>query len=269
VKTFLFSIDFEEFYATERQDTFRRTPLPVLADRLLEFLRAAGMRCTFFIVGEIALRFPDAIRAIAAAGHELACHTHTHLPLDQHTPASLRDDLLRNLDAIRAHSPNPVIGFRAPILSLTQRTSWAHELLAGLGFKYSSSVLPARNPLYGWPEFGPAPRAVNGITEVPITLASFGPLRIPIGAGTYFRCLPMPFIRSAFETCASRDTPIAGYFHPYDIDTAQERVMSRGVNGSRFMNSLLYFNRSRTLERLESILAAGFKIIPYRDIHGH
>lgn len=269
MKTFLFSIDFEEFYAAERQDTFRRTPLPLLADRLLDFLRAAGMRCTFFIVGEIALRFPDAIRSIAAAGHELACHTHTHRPLDEHTPASLRDDLLRNLDAIRPFAAAPVIGFRAPVLSLTARAAWAHEVLAGLGFKYSSSVLPATNPLYGWPGFGPAPRLVNGITEVPVTLASFGPLRLPIGAGTYFRCLPMPCIRSAFEAAARRDAPIVGYFHPYDIDTAQERVMSRGVNGSRFMNSLLYLNRSRTLERLESLLRAGFKIIPYSDIHGH
>ena len=64
---------------------------------------------------------------------------------------------------------------------------------------------------------------------------------------------------------AGRGEPVVGYFHPYDIDTAQERVMSRGVNGSRWMNALLYRNRARTLERLESLLACGFKIIPYSD----
>ena len=265
MKTFLFSVDFEEFYAAERQESFRRTPLPELTERLLEFLRRAGMRCTFFVVGEIAARFPEAVRAIAAEGHELGCHTHDHRPLDEHTPASLREDLLRNLDAVRACASGPITGFRAPILSLTRRTAWAHEVLAQLGFRYSSSVLPARNPLHGWPEFGSAPREVNGIMEIPVTLARIGPLRLPVGAGTYFRCLPPALVRGAFERCAARGNPVVGYFHPYDIDAAQERVMSRGVNGSRLMNALLYMNRSRTLERLESLMADGFKIVPYSD----
>ena len=272
MKTFLFSIDFEEFYAAERQDEFRRTPLPELADRLLGFLQKAGMHCTFFIVGEIARRFPEAIRAIAAQGHELACHTHTHLPLDQHTPDSFREDLLRNIDAISACSDSPITGFRAPILSLTEKTSWAHGVLASVGLKYSSSVLPARNPLYSWPEFGQSPRQVDGIAEIPVTIAPIGPLgslSVPIGAGTYFRCVPMPLVRRAFEHCARHSHPVVGYFHPYDFDTAQERVMSRGVRGSRIMNSLLYVNRSQTLSRLESIIAAGFKIVPYRDFVGH
>jgi polysaccharide deacetylase family protein (PEP-CTERM system associated) len=265
VKTFLFSVDFEEFYAAERQETFRRTPLPQLAETLLEFLRRAGMHCTFFVVGEIAERFPDTIRSLAAEGHELGCHTHTHFPLTEHTPLTLREDLLRNLDAVRACAKGPVTGFRAPILSMTPGTAWAHEVLAGLGFKYSSSVLPARSPLYGWPGFGAQPRVINGVLEAPVTLAQIGPLRAPIAAGTYFRCLPMGLVRRSFVDCGERGEAVVGYFHPYDIDTAQERVMSRGVNGSHLMNALLYVNRARTIERLESILAAGFKIVPYSD----
>jgi len=106
--------------------------------------------------------------------------------------------------------------------------------------------------------------------EAPVTLARVGPLLAPIGAGTYFRCLPMGLVRGAFDRCAGRDTAIVGYFHPYDIDTAQERVMSRGVNGSRLMNALLYVNRGRTIERLESLLARGFKIVPYNEfLAGH
>jgi len=95
-------------------------------------------------------------------------------------------------------------------------------------------------------------------------------LRAPVGAGTYFRCLPMPLVRRAFAKCARRGEPVVGYFHPYDIDSAQERVMSRGVNGSRLMNTLLYVNRSRTLERLESLIAGGFNIMTYSDfLAGH
>lgn len=263
MKTFLFSIDLEEFYA-ERAE-FHRTPLPELTERYLDLLRRRQMKATFFVVGEIAEKFPGAIRAIAGEGHELACHTHTHVPLDQQDAASLRDDLRRNLDALAPFTTAPIQGFRAPILSLGEKQRWAYEVLTSLGFTYSSSVLPARNPLHGWPGFGSAPRRIDGILEIPVTLSRAFGLEVPIGAGTYFRCLPFGTIRRRFTALAESGSAIVGYFHPYDTDTAQERVMSRGVNGSRLLNSLLYFNRGGTLRRLESILDAGFRIVPYRD----
>jgi polysaccharide deacetylase family protein (PEP-CTERM system associated) len=263
VKTFLFSVDLEEFYA-ERTE-FSRTPLPKLVERYLALLRRRQMKATFFVVGEIAKKFPTVLRDIAAEGHELACHTFDHVPLDQQTPDSLRDDLRRNVDALAEFASAPVQGFRAPILSLGERQRWAYDILADLGFKYSSSVLPARNPLHGWPGFGLRPRPIQGVLEVPVTLSPFFGLEVPVGAGTYFRCLPFGSIRRRFAAHAENDTAIVGYFHPYDIDTAQERVMSRGVGGSRLLNALLYFNRAGTLPRLESILDAGFRIMPYRD----
>lgn len=261
MKLFLFSIDLEEFYA-ERTD-FRRTPLPELTERYLEFLRRHKMKSTFFVVGEIAAQHPSLIRAIAAEGHELACHTYGHVPLDQQDAASLRDDLRRNLDALGAASGGSIKGFRAPILSLGEKSRWVYEVLANLGFEYSSSVLPARNPLHGWPGFGHTPRRVDGILEVPVTLSRIFGMEVPIGAGTYFRCLPFGAIRRRFDQLAAEGTAIVGYFHPYDLDAAQERVMSRGVGGSRVLNALLYFNRAQTLARLESILAGGFRIVPY------
>jgi polysaccharide deacetylase family protein (PEP-CTERM system associated) len=263
MQTFLFSIDLEEFYA-ERAE-FRRTPLPELVERYLALLRCRAMKATFFVVGEIAEKFPDVIRSIAAEGHELGCHTFAHVPLNEQDAASLRDDLKRNLDALTGLTSGSIHGFRAPILSLGEKQQWAYEVLAELGFTYSSSVLPARNPLHGWPGFGSAPRRFEGVTEIPVTLSRAFGLEVPIGAGTYFRCLPFGTIQNRFAALAESDTAIVGYFHPYDIDTDQERVMSRGVGGSRLLNALLYFNRSGTLRRLESILDAGFRIMPYRE----
>lgn len=265
-RRFYFSVDLEEF-STRHGSPFHKTPLPELTARYLELLRRHGAHCTFFIVGEIAEKFPGLIRDIAGEGHELACHTHTHLPLSRHDARSLREDLLRNLDAIgRCANGGKIEGFRAPILSLTRETGWAHEVLAGLGFTYSSSVLPAANPLHGWPGFGNAPRRVDGILEIPITLVRIGPLRVPVGAGTYFRCLPFPLVRRAFERLAARGEPVVGYFHPYDIDAAQERVMSAGVRGSRLLNSLLYVNRHRAFARIEALLDRGFIIEPCRNL---
>ncbi len=263
--TFLFSVDLEEFYAVEGAPAFRCTPLPELAEIYLAFLRRHGMKATFFVVGEVARKYPETVRAIAAEGHELGCHTDTHRTLDEHTPASLRDDLSRNLEAVRAAGASALKGFRAPILSLTERTQWAYAVLAELGFEYSSSVLPAPNPLHGWPGFTNKPRRIDGVLELPITLARFGPLEVPIGAGTYFRCLPRFFIRRSFRALARAGAPVLGYFHPYDVDTRQEHVLHRGVGGNRFLNALLYVNRGGTVERLESVAASGFKIMTYAD----
>jgi len=265
MKTFLFSVDLEEFVAADRRQAFRRTPLEKLTETYLEFLRRHAMKATFFVVGEIAEKFPVVIRAIAAEGHELGCHTHIHWTLDRHTPQSLREDLLRNREAVEAASHQPLRGFRAPVLSLAERTRWAYEVLAQTGFTYSSSVLPARNPLHGWQGFGPQIRRVDGILELPITTAPFLGCEMPIAAGTYFRCLPFSMIRRAFHRLSAQGRALVGYFHPYDLDTAQEYVMNEGVRGSRLMNRLLYFNRARTLSRLDAIVADGFRILPCHD----
>lgn len=267
--TFLFSVDLEEFYAADPARVFRCAPLPELAEIYLEFLRRHKMKATFFVVGEVARKFPATLESIRAEGHELGCHTDAHRPLDEYTPASLRDDLARNLEALRGGGAENVKGFRAPVLSLTEKTQWAYEVLAGLGFEYSSSVLPARNPLHGWPGFTNKPRRMAGLLELPVTLARVGVLEVPIGAGTYFRCLPYGLIKRRFDALAAGGIPILGYFHPYDVDVRQERVLHRGVRGNRFLNALLYVNRAGTIERLESLVAAGFNIMTYAEYVSH
>lgn len=53
-------------------------PDPEDTPRLLELLAAHGARATFFVIGEKAARHPALIRAMGAAGHEVANHTQTH-----------------------------------------------------------------------------------------------------------------------------------------------------------------------------------------------
>lgn len=53
-------------------------PDPADTPRILELLAAHGAHATFFVIGEIAARHPELIRAITAEGHEVAHHTQTH-----------------------------------------------------------------------------------------------------------------------------------------------------------------------------------------------
>ncbi len=254
----LFSVDLEEFRPKDPSRPFRRTPLPKLTLRYLELLRDRGIRATFFVVGEVARAHPNLIREIAAAGHEIGAHGDHHIPLDELGPEGFRRDLEENLRALRAAGAPTVLGFRAPISSLTESTAWAYPILRELGFAYSSSVIPAKNPLYGWPSFGPEPRRVEGILEIPITVARFGPLTLPFFSGTYCRVLPLWLIRRAI--CRHPPgRPLVGYFHPYDLDIEQEYVMSAGVHGRSLLNHLLYVGRHRLPPRLALLLALAGK----------
>jgi len=48
--------------------------------RVLSLLEEAGAKGTFFILGAAAAKFPEAARAVAAAGHDVAAHGYNHVP---------------------------------------------------------------------------------------------------------------------------------------------------------------------------------------------
>jgi hypothetical protein len=135
--------------------------------------------------------------------------------------------------------------------------------MKGLGINYSSSVLPAKNPLFGWPEFGSDARRVNGVLEIPMTLTRVGPLRVPVGGGVYFRALPSRVIELVFARAQA--AAITGYFHPYDIDTESERFMHADIHGNRFYHWLMYYNRDSVFAKLDRLVAAGHRIDTYAN----
>jgi polysaccharide deacetylase family protein (PEP-CTERM system associated) len=261
----LFSVDLEEFYPATPGSDARSTALPELVAHYLELLRRHDARCTFFVVGGVASRYPELLRTIAADGHELGCHGAFHRTLDEFTPEGFAADLRANREAVEAAAGGRVAGFRAPLLSLTGDTAWAHEVLAAEGFTYSSSVLPAPNPLYGWAEFGPAPRRTGGILEIPVTLARL-PVAgaLPLFCGTYFRVFPWPAVRRQIPRL-DPSRPLVCYFHPYDIDHRQPLTMHAGVRGSRVMNRLLFLRRRSLLRRLAALLEACPSTATYRE----
>jgi peptidoglycan-N-acetylglucosamine deacetylase len=68
--------------------------------RVLELLAGAGVRATFFLVGEQVERHRSLAAEIAAAGHAIALHGHRHRVLLRVPPAEIRDDLARGTQAI-------------------------------------------------------------------------------------------------------------------------------------------------------------------------
>ncbi len=225
---------------------------PEITDVLLEFLAARSIRGTFFLVGELAVRMPDVVRAIAAGGHEIGLHGWQHRPLAEIGPAGLRADLRRGRDTLEQLAQQPVSGFRAPMFSLVPSTHAALDALVEAGFGYSSSVLPARSMLWGDPT---APcrafRWPNGLYELPCPVATFAGLANPYLGGAYLRVLPHAFVR--YGLARSRpDEVLWLYCHPYDLD-ASEPYRPRpelGRHGTR----LMWLGRGRMLRRIEKVL---------------
>jgi len=252
---FLLSVDLEDVRSRMAGGLRYRDRVAVNVERYLEFFAGYGFVVTFFTVGDIARRAPHLIRRIAEAGHEIACHGSEHIPLDRRSPADFEEDLKRNRGELEEAAGRRVIGYRAPVFSLTQRTLWAYDILARMDYSYSSSVLPARNPLYGWPEFGTrCVRVRDGLWEIPVSLTGTPVLNVPFAGGVYFRSLPFTVIRRCFADCARRDEAVVGYFHPYDIDTEQERFIHPGIHKNRFFNWLMYYNRKGVFGRLSAVM---------------
>ncbi|MCW1822503.1 polysaccharide deacetylase [Mycolicibacterium conceptionense] len=110
--------------------------------RILDLLERHQIPSTFFVPGHTAHRYPEAVRAIVAAGHEIAHHGYLH---EQPTALTLQEEvdaLDRGLEALAEVGVRPV-GYRAPMWDLSWHTP---SLLAERGFLYDSSLMDADTP---------------------------------------------------------------------------------------------------------------------------
>jgi polysaccharide deacetylase family protein (PEP-CTERM system associated) len=262
-RTYLFSVDVEDPRLMVPDGEKFQPRVEPMTGRFLDWLDRHGFSATFFVVGDVARRHPDLVREIVRRGHEIGCHSNKHIPLDKQSPDEFRADVSECIEALANAGANAVIGYRAPTCSLIKQTEWAYDVLGAVGIKYSSSVLPAPNPLYGWPEFGSATRRMpSGVLEIPITLGRVGPMRVPVGGGVYFRALPFAVISRAIARRPADDV-ITGYFHPYDIDEDQERFMHAGIKGNRFYHWLMFLNRGKVFGRLDRLVENGLRVETY------
>ena len=264
--TFLLSIDLEDIRMLIPDGERYAERVPENTGRILDFLAAHDVRCTFFTTGDVARRYPELVKKVAEYGHEIACHSSDHVPIDRHTPESFRDDLKHCVDDLMNAGAERVVGYRAPMGSLTLKTSWAWGVMRDLGFVYSSSVTAAPTPLYGFPEYGKDRLTLqDGLVELPPSLSRLPGLNLPFMGGVYFRVLPFPLVRWLFKRRLAAGEPVVAYLHPYDVDTEQERFMHPELNDNRFYNHLMYMNRSAVFPRLERLLASGARTLPMLD----
>jgi peptidoglycan/xylan/chitin deacetylase (PgdA/CDA1 family) len=117
-----------------------RTGIP----RILRLLDRQGIKATFFVPGYSAERWPDAIRSIRDAGHEIAHHGYLHEGArSAPDPETEERRLLRGLEALDVVAGVRPIGYRAPMWELSYRLP---ALLAKHGFRYDSGLMDSDHP---------------------------------------------------------------------------------------------------------------------------
>ncbi|MEM8696156.1 MAG: XrtA system polysaccharide deacetylase [Pseudomonadota bacterium] len=224
------------------------------SDAVLALFERAGVKGTFFTLGWVAERYPQLIRRIAEAGHEIASHGWDHRRVFTMQPEEFRADLRQARAALEDACGEKLSGYRAPSFSIDTRTPWAHTILAEEGYAYSSSVAPVVHDHYGWPDaprFAFAPLGDSALLELPVTTARLGGRTIAAGGGGFFRLLPYRFSRWAIGRVNGEEgRPAVFYFHPWEIDPGQPRV-----DNAPLKSRLRHYSRLSAMEgKLEKLL---------------
>jgi peptidoglycan/xylan/chitin deacetylase (PgdA/CDA1 family) len=206
---------------------------------LLELFARSGVRCTFFVLGEVARFHPELVAEIAARGHEIACHAMHHVDMTVLGPERFAEQLAASAELLRTITGRSPVGFRAPNLVYAP---WATRILEAQGFLYDSSVCASR-PLggkyEGWSKAPSHPyrpsyediAELGGARLVEVPLPAFPVLKLAAGSSIVTRIFGLHWTLTALRAAIARgDT--AYYMHPWEIGPRPPRP------GSRLRNAL-------------------------------
>jgi peptidoglycan-N-acetylglucosamine deacetylase len=82
--------------------------------RLLDLLDRHSVRATFFMCGQNARRYPETVRSVLAAGHEIGNHTDSHPKLLFQSPGFIEREIILAQDTLRFIGGQSPRLFRAP-----------------------------------------------------------------------------------------------------------------------------------------------------------
>jgi peptidoglycan/xylan/chitin deacetylase (PgdA/CDA1 family) len=122
--------------------TFDDGPDPVMTRQALDALAAHGARATFFMLAQAAVRHPDVVREVIAAGHEVGLHGDDHSRLTQLpfgevaralTLAKARLETVAGRPvrwmrpAFGAQQPRTLLAIRRARMDVVAWSCWAHD----------------------------------------------------------------------------------------------------------------------------------------------
>jgi polysaccharide deacetylase family protein (PEP-CTERM system associated) len=243
---------FEEGVARSQWSDFE-SRVAASTQKILDVLAAASVHGTFFVLGWVARRHPELVRAIHAAGHEIGCHSFWHRLVYQQTPEAFREDLCLARDILQNITGEPVVAYRAPSFSITRRSLWALDILIEEGFLMDSSIYPTYHDRYGMAGAPCRPhtitRPAGEIVEFPMPIYRQFGYPLPVGGGGYLRLYPYALTRRGLRQINAEGRPFVVYLHPWELDPDQPRMPVGRLKAFRH-----YVNLDRTRKRLKHLV---------------
>lgn len=260
-----------DYYSVEH-DSSRESDQPNVEcgiRRLSQLFEKHDISCTFFVTGEMAQKYPKAVRHLSRSGHEIACHGLKHEKNEFTTKRAGQESSIRKatemIEGITQERPR---GFRAPCLRTDGNTL---SVLKERGYVYDSSVIPTYIPgYYGHLTAPRRPYSVSTgvevknetaeILEIPISVNPLIPL--PLSAA-WMRNLGLSWVKIGIRMNLSLGNPIVFYVHPRDVISLPRRKgvpwhVYRNVGGRsiEMLDRILEYARSSGAEFVNAIYFA-------------
>jgi hypothetical protein len=201
--------------------------------RVLNLLTKFDIKATFFVVADVAEKYPGLVESIADQGHVIACHgLHHSCKIDPQTKQPLisqktfEENTILAKNILEEATGQRVVGYRAPNALIT---GWMIDSLEDIGFRYDSSV--SVNSLYNKTDsslkgVGSSPyypKCENlepsiekrNICEFPFAYWKFG-FKIPTSGGPMLRFLGKKVMLKGLKQSLQRG-PTVLYFHSIDV----------------------------------------------------
>jgi len=266
------TVDLEEWFCVSNfGDVIRREDWPRMESRvegstfeLLDLLDRHRVSATFFVLGWVAERHPDLIRALVDRGHEVASHGYSHRLVYEQTPGQFEEDIERSIEVLAGLTGTGCEGYRAPSFSLRRNMEWAWKVLTGFGIRYDSSVFPVVHDRYGEPD---APRfpfrhrcGSVAMMEFPLSTVRLSGRNLPIAGGGYLRLYPYGVTRWGIRKINAEGQPAVVYLHPWEIDPGQPKPRAPYLRQIRHRIGI-----HSTKQKLDRLLG-DFKFAPMREV---
>ncbi len=259
----LLGIDFEDWYHPQLVSPYvpeeKRIPTMFKGlDKILELLRKNDSKATFFLVGEILENNPEIIDKILSGEHEIGFHTMKHTRLDSPNFQSTFNQELNQFEKIISRK---VLGFRAPTFSLNYNSSWIIDELVNAGYKYDSSIMPAKTSMYGFASAEKSPYRItsnnleknnsNGVlAEFPLLVTKFLGKTFPAAGGFYLRFLPFRMIKNAIRTYDKQNIPACLYIHSWELTPEYFPK----IKLSKKNHFITFHNIEKTFSKIDNLL---------------
>lgn len=225
----LLSFDLEEWFylhsaesgfdASWHWDTELWRAESILFD-VLKLLEQYKATATFFCMGEFARKYPDLIKRIAAAGHEIGAHSDQHQYACYQNLQFFEADLIQNIKTLKSITCKAVLSYRTPAYSVDTLQTKYQTILAQQGIMFDSSMKSGFFSVTG--KLPNRPFRIGQESEryfFPVSTFKYFS-KWPYGGSGFFRVLPQWLVNQQLNHPGYHML----YFHPRDFDPAMYRL---------------------------------------------